>query len=895
MSHEKNMKSVNIEKPSLADFAFLMTVGVLFAWTLVLAIINPTVFSLSYLTGFFKVSSILFVLGILLISKRGPLIAAFLLLGFSAFIAYGFLAMPEISNAATRTAELFVHTFEFIGGRRAQTHTYGLVVTWFIAFFISLFVAAFAYLRFRFLLLFIVSVIVLGVTMTSRYFSYTYTFYVFVFSLLVLLIRHLQQKNANLGVSSTAFTKYISILTALSIVIASVLPTPPVGFAEGVWQNIVQRPFEWVNDIVVDLTQPSEFSLRQIGFGGSGRLGGDVAMDDSLFMRIRTHRFEDPIYLTGAVMDTYTGYSWENRFVDERVVDFDEVEQNLELIEHLLSAQILSGNRSFQEVTIEDLVLIDIREYFEDYYLWYDWENMRIFRDPHSGLDLWVSATVTNWVWRLEHMFLQNTTIVIDVLDVRPVSAFHSGIVRHITFTNVDEGVFLRDRDGRFFTDSRMRPYTTYEVLFIEPFEQHTGWIYYDGQEEDMSLTNFWARFSYRGALRDVYYFITEFFTEFYEFHGYELDQEILLHGSRELPLEELLRDYLIPRADRIYETYTTLPDEFPERVRELAMEVTAEGETDYDRMRLLESYLTGNFVYTLTPGPSPYDRDFVDHFLFDLQRGYCVHFATAFVTMARSLGMPARYVEGFLVHTGPTVERGEGMTIDVLNNMAHAWAEVYFEGLGWIRFEPTPASGLPQAPIATGDGTGTHTPEIEGEEAEGPDQEGPGAPLETDGNGASIEVNGAEQVEADETSRAWLFQALAAVSVLVLIVVTIRVAIVHLKIKKSRRKMNNEAVLHLMKVMDTYFKVFGVQREESETVEQFAERLCPSFFDDKYTQLLLKGSAKAFSKARYGNALDIISEERRVMELIIEILDDRLKEQGRLKYLFHRYVSIKY
>ena len=92
---------------------------------------------------------------------------------------------------------------------------------------------------------------------------------------------------------------------------------------------------------------------------------------------------------------------------------------------------------------------------------------------------------------------------------------------------------------------------------------------------------------------------------------------------------------------------------------------------------------------YNSYPGALPDDIDtpeeFLDYLIFEKQEGYCVYYATAYVLIARSIGIPARYVQGYRVEF-----KSQGPTI-VTENMAHAWPECYLEGIGWIAYEPTP------------------------------------------------------------------------------------------------------------------------------------------------------------------------------------------------------------
>lgn len=142
----------------------------------------------------------------------------------------------------------------------------------------------------------------------------------------------------------------------------------------------------------------------------------------------------------------------------------------------------------------------------------------------------------------------------------------------------------------------------------------------------------------------------------------------------------------LIEMSDSTYERYLQLPKDLPERVSNLAGEITSSADNDYDRAKAIEAYLSKNYVYTLEPGDVPENRDFVDYFLFDSKQGYCTYYASAMTILVRSLGIPARYVEGYILPSKPVSEN----SYEVTNKEAHAWVEVYFEGFGWIPFEPT-------------------------------------------------------------------------------------------------------------------------------------------------------------------------------------------------------------
>lgn len=122
----------------------------------------------------------------------------------------------------------------------------------------------------------------------------------------------------------------------------------------------------------------------------------------------------------------------------------------------------------------------------------------------------------------------------------------------------------------------------------------------------------------------------------------------------------------------------------------------------DYDGTDMLEelSYirkkLSDECEYTLESGRRPIGKDFAKWFLTENKKGSCTHFATAAVLLCRSRGIPARYCEGFIVDPkdgGRSLEDGY-ITMAVPDNRAHAWAEIYINGFGWMVFESTPGYG---------------------------------------------------------------------------------------------------------------------------------------------------------------------------------------------------------
>ncbi|MCB5167216.1 DUF3488 and transglutaminase-like domain-containing protein [Streptomyces bambusae] len=143
------------------------------------------------------------------------------------------------------------------------------------------------------------------------------------------------------------------------------------------------------------------------------------------------------------------------------------------------------------------------------------------------------------------------------------------------------------------------------------------------------------------------------------------------------------------PAPPELKKEYTALPEGVPAVVRDTARAVTRKATSDYGRAVALQDWFasSGNFRYD-TSGSSGTGSEAVVRFLKD-KRGFCVHFAFSMAVMSRELGIPARVAVGFT----PGEAQSDG-TRSVGLRDAHAWPELYFEGVGWTRFEPTPTRG---------------------------------------------------------------------------------------------------------------------------------------------------------------------------------------------------------
>jgi len=181
------------------------------------------------------------------------------------------------------------------------------------------------------------------------------------------------------------------------------------------------------------------------------------------------------------------------------------------------------------------------------------------------------------------------------------------------------------------------------------------------------------------------YYLMNEGHTAFAEFLESEhVDKEEVWDKVAE---NQYSYEDLLAHRNRIYEYYLPQTPVSTE-MQAYLQNITAAADSDVQKLKAIEKHLL-ELNFTNTPGALSEKiadaGDYLDYFVFENPYGYCSHFSTAFVLMARAEGIPARYVQGYRI---PVEQIGR---TTITSDMAHAWPEAYIEGVGWIAFEPTP------------------------------------------------------------------------------------------------------------------------------------------------------------------------------------------------------------
>lgn len=332
-------------------------------------------------------------------------------------------------------------------------------------------------------------------------------------------------------------------------------------------------------------------------------------------------------------------------------------------------------------------------------------------------------------------------------------------------------------------------------------------------------------------------------------------------------------------------ERYLELPER-DETVLAAAQEVAGSGATPYDRAVLLQEWFRTEFSYSTTaPVEDGYDGSAIrvlPQFL-QARSGYCVHFASAMAVMSRMLGIPARVVTGFQPGAAvDAIDADDGDRFRVSSKQAHAWPELYFEGVGWVRFEPTPGQGVVPAysePTPVDDpntpdideSTTTPTPEVPSAlPSTGPDRPDPEQALGPDSTTTSV-------------SSAPFVAGGIVLGVLALLLVPFAMRRVRRLARFSRLRDRRAAPAAAWAEVRETARDHGWAAPSTETVREFAERLGMVLVDRSDAVLRLRDAIETEVYAPPGGSPVSPDDLRSVLHGIAERSDTRTRLRAAL------------
>lgn len=299
---------------------------------------------------------------------------------------------------------------------------------------------------------------------------------------------------------------------------------------------------------------------------------------------------------------------------------------------------------------------------------------------------------------------------------------------------------------------------------------------------------------------------------------------------------------------------YLQLPDSLPQRVVDLAQQIVHDKESIYEKARAIEMYFKQNgFRYDTENVAVPEEnQDYVDQFLFETKIGYCDNFSTAMTVMLRAVGIPARWVKGFV--TGDIVDTIDGRNIyEITNNEAHSWVEAFIPGIGWVNFEPT--IGFANNRSIEFD-IETDNPEenmVEAEEETKPEQK-----MEDKKETKKAEgINVIEEVKNFfKENLIWISAILSVLLALIILLFILRkkwywrFALRKIKNKPMANENFEQHYLLLLKVLERK----GLKRKDGQTLSSFAKSV-----DDKYNTDVMSEITSKYERFIYSKEKDNI------------------------------------
>lgn len=746
----------------------------------------------------------------------------------------GYLYQKDLLEKALFKVSQFGHWLaQYTTMPTAYNDTFALVVLLLLCALLSLFSYLVTFSRLNFYVTFGCGTFIFAIQFIFNYFVSYSAFYIFLLVVIIYYLKHVQLKHRVAEKKEYRYQAAVSFWAAgigLTVLFLSVLMPFNANPLQWEWlDSKLNNTYNVFNRVYNNfLFFNSEFTLSRAGFGG-GALGGRVRLDNTPVLVVDSPK---PLYLRGSARDFYTGYSWINSDSQKP----ESGNSNGNLLPFRMSQE---GNR----VRLSD-------------------------RTPFTSI------------------LAGNGSITVTYDNMKTKSLFFPLDAFQLEFLSDMEIEARMDSNGNLSSDKVLGQNFAY-TLGLTP-------LFWNNESIKETLQKSWTGYVHTSlSSRRSYVYDPDGFRYMTSaFITMITPNEDYTHYTMKAPDGSELNNYISPiytvfnELNEIYSRYRQLPENLPARVGELARSITSGSTNNYDKVKDIEGYLSSNYPYTLMPAPTPMDRDFVDYFLFDLKEGYCTYYASAMTVMVRSLGIPARYVEGYITPPATVSENRYVIT----NNQAHAWVEVYFEGYGWYSFEPTApfSSRYYNRPLPSGTISSTFAQEESYEEYVRMLREGYNTPVE---DGEAIEASAIPAGTEREGSHGF------PLSVLLLVLgMGLCIALPFFHRWRHRTKLAGyyglaprNSVLMLYKYYLKVLKLSGTPLKDGETPTRYSARVAGeySFASPRAFQEI----TKVFMEARYsGNELAPEAKEN-VYAFHRELLAKAQEKVGKMRFFLWKYI----
>lgn len=687
-----------------------------------------------------------------------------------------------------------------------------------------------------------------GITLAMALFSWYMTaresrwlFALFCVLTILSYIRHVYQKKKKLGLVPENLPLghmmlYTIPLALLPVLVISFIPKKDTPLQWPWLDNKIMQAIEYFEQRYSTINADF-FSLSSTGFSGnSQRLGGPVRPNNVIVMDVKASK---RTYLRGAAYSWYENNAWAQTDNRQDYTLSDEVgEDNRETY---TGWSFIPVDKMFASVSEEDKELLtNLSE-----------GKLNDVLFPTYSLDI-------------KYRNMTTRTVFMPLKSVMPIKKGDNSDL-----------ALIQDMNGTAVTDKKLPTGSEYHFDYIQPM--------YGEPMLKKALT-----FSRQGLYQEAASVLMS--------EVEELNNKMSAFLSNNAPSQQDNTDYsqlnnrkseiilklndlnaLIGRAALIEAEYTKLNENIPQRVKDLAADLTKDSKSDYEKVVSIENYLRNQFTYNLNARYIPEGEDFVDYFLFQDPQGYCTYFATSMTVLLRSLHIPARYVEGYVLPE----EANDEDVYTITNKHAHAWVEVYFEGFGWLTFEPTAIYAEAMDYRVTSESLGAanyYSPTLEEiMERYRMDDDIPGyIPLEP------IDYRPPFNFNQYLDKIPWI---LAGLVVLALMINLIFAAIGQLRMKWIK---NSKKVIILYETMIKWLSHAGYEIKPGETIIEFSKRMDEFFI---FPNTNFKDTAIIFVKVRYGG-YEVSAEEIQAVEKLAQNLKKSvLKDIGVKRFIPLRYL----